>query len=113
MLRLMNNIITFMEINQKRAYDNIFLTKGSVMAERIMTTLAKKGMDRQEAHEKIKQLAWKAMNEDKMLLDLLKQDPEITNLIPSERLEQLMDPKTYLGVAVQKTEDLIKNLKKV
>lgn len=112
MLRLTTNIINFMEINQQKAYDNIFLTKGSVMAERIMTELASKGMDRQEAHEKVKQLAWKAMNEDKMLIDLLKQDSEITNLITTEKLEQLMNPETYLGIAIEKTEKLIKELKR-
>jgi len=112
MIRLMTNLTTFMEINKKRAYDNIFLTKGSVMAERVMTTLAEAGMNRQTAHEKVKQLAWQAMNEDKMLVDLLSQDSEITSLVNNEKLHELMNPETYLGTAKQKTEQIIEKLKR-
>jgi len=111
MIKLMTNIIKYMKINKQRAYENIFLTKGSVMAERIMTELAKKGMNRQEAHKKIKQLAWKAINENKMLLELLKQEPEITNLITTKQVEQLINPETYLGTAIEKTEIILKKIK--
>ena len=111
MLKLMTNITNYMQINREKAYSNIFLTKGSVMAERIMTELAEKGMNRQEAHEKVKQLAWKAMNENQMLIELLKQNPEITKLITSEELEKLMNPETYLGTAIEKTDMIIRRIK--
>ena len=111
MIRLMTNIINYMQINKQKAHNNIFLTKGSVMAERVMTELASKGMNRQEAHEKIKQLAWKAMNENQMLLDLLEQDTLVINLIPKEKLEQLMNPETYLGTAIEKTDMISKKIR--
>ncbi len=110
MLRMMANIVSFMEISKQKSYDNIFITKGGVMAERVMTELAEKGMDRQEAHEKVKQLAWKAMADDKMAVDLLKADAQVAGLIPAERLDALMDPNTYLGVAREKTEMIIKSI---
>jgi len=112
MLRIMENIVSNMTIDKQRAHDNIFFTKGSVMAERVMTDLAKKGMDRQKAHEKVKKLAWQAMAEDKMLIDLLSNDQEIIKYMNMNELKELMKPETYLGNAKERTKALIKILKK-
>jgi adenylosuccinate lyase len=107
MIRMMANLVEFMRIDRKRAYDNVFFTKGSIMAERVMTALAEAGMSRQEAHERVKQLAWKAMNEDRQLLGLLLLESEVTRFIKKEELQRLMNPETYLGNAVEKTRMII------
>ncbi len=112
MLRIMANIVGNMAIDKQRAYDNIFFTKGSVMAERVMTDLALKGMDRQKAHEKVKKLAWQAMADNKMLADLLSQDQEITKYMSKDELKELMKPETYLGNAKERARELIKKFRR-
>ncbi|NYZ79963.1 adenylosuccinate lyase [Candidatus Micrarchaeota archaeon] len=112
MIRMMTNLITFMKIDKQKAYDNVFFTKGSVMAERVMTELAESGMDRQAAHERVKQLAWKAMSENKMLVDFLLNDAEIAKYLSEDKLRELMNPETYLGIASLKTQMIIDKYKR-
>jgi len=112
MLRIMTNIVGNMAIDQKKAYDNIFFTKGSIMAERVMTDLALKGMDRQKAHEKVKELAWTAMRENRLLSELLLQDKEITKYMGEKEISDLMDPETYLGNAKERARALIEKFKR-
>lgn len=107
MLRLQTNIVKYMLVMKENVKKNLYLTKGSVMAERIMTELARKGMDRQKAHEKIKQLAWEAVEKDKMLVDLLSADSEITGHLSNDKIHELMNPETYIGYAKEKTRMIL------
>jgi len=74
------------------------LTRGLVMAERVMIALVERGMSRQEAHEAVRELAQKAFREKKSLKEVLKESPEGKKFSEKE-LEELMDPATYLGMA--------------
>lgn len=107
MLRMSANIIENLKINKQRVKDNVMFTRGAVMAERVMTALAKAGMDRQEAHELVKNLAHRANDEQKMLIDLLIENATITERLNKEKIQELMDPETYIGVAKEKTQRII------
>ncbi|MBR9707467.1 MAG: adenylosuccinate lyase, partial [Candidatus Diapherotrites archaeon] len=107
MLNLMKNLITFIQVNEKRVTDNVYLTKGSVMAERVMTALAESGFDRQEAHETVKQLAWKAMDENKMLEDLLVENQDVTKYLSVDKIRELMKAENYIGYAKERTQHIL------
>jgi adenylosuccinate lyase len=107
MLRMMSNIVENLKINEQRVQNNLMMTRGAVMAERVMTALAAAGVDRQEAHELIKTLAWQAMNENKMLVDLLLENATVTQHLEKEKIQQLMNPADYIGVAKEKTQRVI------
>jgi adenylosuccinate lyase len=112
MVRMMTNIVAAMEIDKKKSFDNIFITKGSVMAERVMTELAEKGMNRQEAHEVVKRLVWRAMSEDRMAVDLMREDKHVMQFLSANELEAFMSPETYLGVAIEKTDRVIEAIRR-
>jgi len=107
MLRLLTTIIENLVINKQKIAENINMTKGCIFAERILMALSNKGADRQKMHEHIKQLAWKAQNENKHLKELLLEDEIIKQKLTEEEITKLMDANTYIGYAKQKTKEMI------
>ncbi|MBP5291524.1 MAG: adenylosuccinate lyase [Lachnospiraceae bacterium] len=79
--------------------------------ENIMMDAVKAGGDRQELHEKIRQLSMQAgarVKEeglDNNLLELIAADPSFN--LTLDELKQSMDPSRYVGRAPQQTEDFI------
>ena len=72
--------------------------------ERILMAMAKKGADRQEAHETLRQLsmeAWQNVQsgEANPLPELVRQDVQVTKWVTSEELIPLFDVDGYTGIA--------------
>jgi adenylosuccinate lyase len=86
---------------------NLELTKGLVMAERIMMELVMRGTGRQEAHELVRELAQKAFNEKKGLKEVLAASPQGKKFSQKE-LDALFDPSTYVGEAEKIVENAVK-----
>ena len=82
--------------------------------ENIMMDAVKKGGDRQELHEKIRQLSMEAGKNvkvcglDNNLLELIAQDPEFP--MTMEELEASMKPEHYVGRAPQQVETYLKQV---
>lgn len=98
MAKQMAAILEGLEFYPENIQRNLELTKGLVMAERVMMALVEKGMGRQEAHELIRDLSQKAFREKKSLREVLAGSPEGKNFSEKE-LDELFDPATYLGKA--------------
>lgn len=94
MTSLLEGLVFYPENIQK----NLELTRGLIMAERVMIALVKKGVGRQEAHELVRTLAQTAFREKKALKDLLKES-EAGKKFQEKELDGLFDPATYLGKA--------------
>jgi len=67
----MTDVFSNLVVNKDRMLENIERTKGHIMAESVMTALTKRRVDRQEAHEEIRQLAMKAQEKDIHLKEVL------------------------------------------
>ncbi len=98
-LRLTVHNVENLVVNEDRMRENLHLTKGLNMAEALMVELVKKGVGRQEAHEKVRRLAMKAYEEDRPLLEVALEDEEISSMFDEEELKEVLDPERYLGVA--------------
>jgi adenylosuccinate lyase len=100
LIKLLDGLEFFPENIEK----NLNLTHGLIMAERLMIALTEKGvMGRQEAHEKVRELAQQAFREKKELKDLAKEE----RLLPDTELEILFDPHTYIGSAEKIVEEAV------
>lgn len=99
-----------LSVNKENVDKNLNLTKGLIMAERVMITLAKKGMGRQTAHEIVRQCAMKAYDEKRHLKEVLSENDEVMKYLSNEELEELMDPKTYIGLAPEIVDNVIKTI---
>ena len=86
--------------------------------ENIMMDAVKAGGDRQELHERIRELSMiagknvKELGEDNNLLDLIANDPMFN--LSKEELEESMKPEKYIGRSSVQVEDFIKrNIKPI
>ncbi|KAF7727041.1 tRNA-specific adenosine deaminase 1 [Apophysomyces ossiformis] len=87
-----------LQVHPERMAQNLALTKGLIVSEAVMMGLGPK-LGRQTAHDLVYDYCRRALKEDRMLVDLLKEDKEITAVLSDEALESLCDPANYLGLS--------------
>jgi len=104
MLHLMIDILSNLEVDEDRMKKNLGLTDGRAMSEAVMIALARKGMNRQEAHELIRQLAIKSESEKVPFKDVLLREKTVSSLLNEKKIEEALDPNNYLGTTVQQVE---------
>ena len=109
MLNLMCNIIANLRIDKERMLRNVGLTQGRAMSEAVMIALTKKGMDRQEAHELLRNLAIQSSVEKKDFKQVMLQDKFVSSKLSEEEIDEALDPENYLGTAVKQAEKFAKS----
>jgi 3-carboxy-cis,cis-muconate cycloisomerase len=87
-----------LEVDPARMRRNLDLTRGMISAEAVMMALAP-FVGRQEAHHLVADACRKALAHDGHLLDALCAEPVVTAHLPPERLQALLDPENYTGLA--------------
>jgi adenylosuccinate lyase len=88
---------------------NLSLTQGRAMSESVMMTLVKKGVNRQEAHELLRQLTIKSATEQKQFKKVLLEDKLVASKLTEKEIDQALNPKNYLGTAVKQAERFAKS----
>jgi adenylosuccinate lyase len=97
MLKEMNRILAGLQFFPDNIIRNLELSEGAVMAERIMIALTAKGMNRQDAHELMRNAAMEAYRDRKKLLAVLLGKKEVAKYLPKYELERLFEPRNYIG----------------
>jgi len=105
------DLLENLEFKPENIKRNLGMTKGLIMAEKIMVTLVNKGMGRQDAHELIRKDSMKVYETGKNFLDVLASDPDVIKYLSKKELEELMKPENYIGTAVEQVEKVVKRLK--
>jgi adenylosuccinate lyase len=108
---LVNNL-QGIEFDEIKIEENLNLTKGACLTEKVMVQLVNKGIGRQEGHELLRQSAILARKENRYMKDILFEHEKIKNLFSNDELSKLLDPHDYIGKAVEQIENLVKYLKK-
>ncbi len=96
MLLEMGKILSGLEFFNENIKTNLELTRGAVMAERLMIALTNKGMGRQDAHEKVRQLAIQSFEKKIHLKDVVAKE---LKQFSKKELDELFDYATYIGEA--------------
>jgi adenylosuccinate lyase len=104
MLSLMNNIIANLRVDEHRMMKNVELTQGRALSEAVMTALAKKGVNRQEAHELLRKLAIKSGVERRPFREVLLRDAIVSKKLSEEEIDHSLNPRNYLGTAIKQVE---------
>ena len=86
-------------VDTARMRANIEATGGNIFAERVMMLLGP-ALGRDQAHKLLQQATAQSLQLSRRLMDVLAEMPEITRLIPGEKLRTLDRPEDYLGLAV-------------
>jgi adenylosuccinate lyase len=81
------------------------------MAESLMMVLIDKGMGRGDAHELMRKLALKAVNEKKSLKEVFLENKKNLQLLTKEEVDYALNPENYLGVTDNIIDRVLKKLK--
>lgn len=91
-------ILSGLEVDVDRMRANVDLTNGLVVSEAVMMGLAPH-LGREHAHDLVYDLCRKAIADNRPLLDVLADTPEITQHVDREGLRRMCDPANYLGLS--------------
>lgn len=103
-IKLMCDVVSNLRVDSKRMLANLSLTQGRAMSESVMMALTKKGVNRQEAHEILRQLTIKSTVENKTFKQSLNEDSFVSSKLDAKEIEDALNPKNYLGTAVKQAE---------
>ncbi|MFW9880361.1 MAG: adenylosuccinate lyase [Candidatus Thorarchaeota archaeon] len=104
-------ILEGIEFDERKIEENLNLTKGACLTEKVMVQLVNKGIGRQEGHEILRQAAILARKENRYMKDILYENKKVTILFSKEELTDLFDTHKYIGKALEQVENLIKYFK--
>ncbi|MGD0449717.1 MAG: adenylosuccinate lyase [Candidatus Bathyarchaeia archaeon] len=108
-LNLMCNIVANLRVDKERMIQNLSLTQGRAMSESVMMALAKKGVNRQDAHELLRKLTIQSAVEKQDFKQVLLQDKLVSSKLTEKEIDQALNPKNYLGTAVKQAEKFAKS----
>lgn len=108
-------ILKGLQINQNQIEKNLSIHGPFAAAESILMEVVKKGADRQELHEVLRDLSMQAWGElekgqQNPLTKLLINDKRITRFLDTSSIEKLLDPKTHTGLATKYCEKLLEEM---
>jgi adenylosuccinate lyase len=109
-LRLMTVVLEGLVINRAAIRRNLAFLHGINMAESVMIELTRKGMNRQDSHERIRMASMQALAEGRPLAEVLGADPEVVRYCSKADIAALLAPDAYIGTAVQQVERVIAKL---
>jgi adenylosuccinate lyase len=109
LLQLMGDIVAGLRVDEKRMLRNLGLTQGRAMSEAVMMALVAKGVNRQEAHELLRKLTIKSEVEKRHFREILLEDTLVCGKLSAKEIDEALDPKNYLGTAVEQAEAFAKS----
>ncbi|MHA1368384.1 MAG: adenylosuccinate lyase [Promethearchaeota archaeon] len=107
----MISIMKGIEVNKEKIKKNLNVTRGAIMSEYVMIELVKLGMSRQQAHEILRQVAMRCRQEGISYRQGILEDQRLASLIDEEKVDALLNPENYLGVARELVNNVIENIK--
>ncbi|WP_167955923.1 adenylosuccinate lyase [Anaerosporobacter faecicola] len=109
-LNVVDGLVVYPKVIEKRLMSELPF----MATENIMMDAVKAGGDRQELHERIRQLSMEAGKNvkenglDNNLLELIAADPAFNMTL--EELKKTMDPSKYVGCAPMQTEEFVREV---
>lgn len=107
MLDRMQKVLSGLVVDPAAIEANLQLTGGSIMSEAVITALVAKGVGRQEAHELVRTVSQKAVQEHVQLKDAILANPAFEGKFAPGELDKLLDYASYIGAAVEKVDAVI------
>ena len=109
-IRLMITVLEGLVINRAAVRRNLAFLHGINMAESVMIDVTRKGMNRQDAHERIRIASMQALVEERALADVLGTDPEVLRYCSRADIAGLLNPDSYIGTSVRQVDRVIEKL---
>ncbi len=104
-IRLLNEL----EVNKDVMRDNLNITNGLILSQRVTYFLADI-IGKDTAESMIHDIAMKAIAENISLSDAIKNDKIASQYFTDQDLMNLLDPETYIGLAIEQVEIIINQI---
>jgi adenylosuccinate lyase len=116
LLKVTLKLIRNLNVNQEAINRNLETYAPFAMTERIMMLAGKKGADRQEMHELLRQhalVAWQAVQQGQPnpLIQNLQNEPILKEWITPEEIQQLSVLDSYIGFAQNRSKMLVEEIR--
>ena len=98
-----------LEVQTDNMCRNLECTQGLIMAEALMMSLAPK-LGRLNAHHLVEAACKQAVAEQRHLLEVAQNHPEILAVFNSEQLSQIFNPQNYLGNTQQQIDAVLQRV---
>jgi adenylosuccinate lyase len=108
MLASMTRVLMDLQVDEERMVKNIDITLGQTMSEAVMLALVKKTLGRQKAHELVRRLALRSHVEKRPFKQVLLENSTVQDKLDEEEIDEALDPRNYLGTAVEQVEMAVK-----
>jgi adenylosuccinate lyase len=97
MLEKMRWVVSGLVVDPQRMIANLEASHGLVYSQSVLTALLAKGnLQREDAYALVQRNAMIAWDESRHLKELLKSDPEVTEHLDPDEIEQCFDPERYV-----------------
>jgi 3-carboxy-cis,cis-muconate cycloisomerase len=103
-------IVEGLQVNEKKMRENLAITNGLIMSEAVMMGLGA-DLGRNKAHDLVYDICREVVKTGRPLIDLLAENKEISRHADRKKLEKLVDPSNYLGVAGEMVDRVLKTRK--
>jgi adenylosuccinate lyase len=91
-MKVLENVTVF----EKRMLENIYITKGVIFSQRILSKLIEKGLSREKAYDTIQPLSMKSWENGLLFKELLLESNEIGKYLSKEEIEDSFDVNYFL-----------------
>ncbi|HET9714808.1 MAG TPA: 3-carboxy-cis,cis-muconate cycloisomerase [Pseudolabrys sp.] len=100
-------VLEGLQVNTEKMRANLDITNGLIMSEAVMMGLGA-DLGRNKAHDLVYDICREVVKTGRPLIDLLLENEEITKHADRKKLEGLVDPANYLGVAGEMVDRVLK-----
>ena len=101
-----NRVLSMLAVHPDRMLSNLHISGGQLVAERVMFALAGR-VGRQKAHDIVHEISMAAVNTRTPFADALKRHPAVSSHLDAVEIERLLDPTTYIGLAVEFVDNVL------
>jgi 3-carboxy-cis,cis-muconate cycloisomerase len=102
----MKQVVDGLEIHPGQMLANLQQTHGLVLAEAVAFALGEH-IGREQSHKIVEEAARRAVQKRQEFADVLLSFPEVKDHLPPAELLRLLDPRNYLGSALEMTEKVL------
>lgn len=102
-LNHLSEILGGLQVNADRMARNTEMLKGLLMSERAMFVVAEH-LPLPDAHQAVYEASVRAYDKDTLLIDELMTNCAVAGVCERRRIEEALDPRTYLGLAGEITD---------
>lgn len=92
MLHDTNDIIGDLVVYPQKMLDNLNMSGGLIFSQRVLLALVDGGMDRQDAYKLVQRYAHSAVSAGTSFRQLITEDRDVQNRVPSDKLDAIFDP---------------------